>query len=152
MNLIQASVANPVKVAVGVLLVTLFGLLALLAMPTQLTPEVQIPTITVDTRWRGASPMEIEREIVQPLFPLVWEAFLDYRVEAMRLTRLDRDVIRRLVAQSGAGGLPASNEAFLAAQHPSWAGLQRSRERDECLEKMVSLGLVRPAAAADSPA
>jgi thymidylate synthase (FAD) len=94
----------------------------------------------------------IGREIVQPLFPLVWEAFLDYRVEAMRLTRLDRDVIRRLVAQSGAGGLPASNEAFLAAQHPSWAGLQRSRERDECLEKMVSLGLVRPAAAADSPA
>jgi len=67
MNLIQACVANPVKVAVGVLLLCLFGLLALLAMPTQLTPEVQIPTITVETRWRGASPMEVEREIVQPL-------------------------------------------------------------------------------------
>ena len=67
MNLIQACVANPVKVAVGVLLLSLFGILALLAMPTQLTPEVQIPTITVETRWRGASPMEVEREIVQPL-------------------------------------------------------------------------------------
>ena len=67
MNLIQACVSNPVKVAVGVLLVGLFGMLALITMPIQLTPEVQIPTITVEARWRGASPQEIEREIVQPL-------------------------------------------------------------------------------------
>jgi HAE1 family hydrophobic/amphiphilic exporter-1 len=67
MNLIAACVANPVKVAVGVLLVTLFGLLALAAMPIQLTPEVQVPTISVATTWRGASPQEIEREIIQPL-------------------------------------------------------------------------------------
>ena len=67
MNLIAACVASPVKVAVGVILVTLFGVLALLSMPVQLTPEVQIPTITVDCRWRGASPQEIERELVQPL-------------------------------------------------------------------------------------
>ena len=67
MNLIEASVANPVKVAVGVLLVTLFGSLALVTMPIQLTPEVQIPTISVEARWLGASPQEIEREIVQPL-------------------------------------------------------------------------------------
>ncbi len=67
MNFIQACVSNPVKVAVGVLLVGLFGILALITMPIQLTPEVQIPTITVEARWRGASPQEIEREIVQPL-------------------------------------------------------------------------------------
>jgi HAE1 family hydrophobic/amphiphilic exporter-1 len=67
MNLIAASVASPVKVAVGVILVTLFGILAILSMPVQLTPEVQIPTITVETRWRGASPQEIEQELVQPL-------------------------------------------------------------------------------------
>ena len=67
MNLIAACVANPVKVAVGVILVTLFGVLAILSMPVQLTPEVQVPTITVESRWRGASPQEIERELVQPL-------------------------------------------------------------------------------------
>ena len=67
MNLIAACVANPVKVSVGVLLVVLFGSLALFSMPVQLTPEVQIPTITVNSRWRGASPQEIEKEIVQPL-------------------------------------------------------------------------------------
>ena len=67
MNLIAACVANPVKAAVGVLLLTLFGGLALLTMPVQLTPEVQIPTILVETRWPGASPQEIEQEIIQPL-------------------------------------------------------------------------------------
>lgn len=67
MNLIEACVRNPVKVAVGVLLLVLFGSLALGTMPIQLTPEVQIPTISVATSWRGASPQEIEREIVQPL-------------------------------------------------------------------------------------
>jgi len=67
MNLVAACVANPVKVAVGVILVTLFGVLALVSMPVQLTPEVQIPTITVESLWRGASPQEIERELVQPL-------------------------------------------------------------------------------------
>jgi len=65
MNLIAACVASPVKVAVGVILVTLFGVLALLSMPVQLTPEVQIPTATVQVSWRGASPQEIERELVQ---------------------------------------------------------------------------------------
>jgi thymidylate synthase (FAD) len=88
----------------------------------------------------------IGHEIVQPLFPLVWEAFIDYRVEAMRLTRLDREVIARLAARAGATGIPASHEAFLAAQDPSWQPLERSRERDECLQKLVSLGLVAPSA------
>ena len=67
MSLIEACVTSPVKVAVGVILVTLFGVLSILAMPVQLTPEVQIPTITVECRWRGASPQEIERELIQPL-------------------------------------------------------------------------------------
>jgi HAE1 family hydrophobic/amphiphilic exporter-1 len=67
MNLIAACVANPVKAAVGVLLVALFGGIALTTLPVQLTPEVEIPTISIETRWRGASPQEVERELVQPL-------------------------------------------------------------------------------------
>ena len=85
----------------------------------------------------------IGREIVAPLFPLVWEAFLDYRVEALRLTRLDREVIGRLVAAAGSR-MPAAHADFLAAQDPSWKSLERSRERDECLQKLVTLGLVQP--------
>jgi HAE1 family hydrophobic/amphiphilic exporter-1 len=65
MQLIEAFVRNPVKVSVGVLIVALFGFIALVRMPMQLTPEVEIPRISIRTRWPGASPNEIEREIVQ---------------------------------------------------------------------------------------
>lgn len=65
MHPIDACVQNPIKVAVGALLLALFGIIALVRMPMQLIPEVQIPTITVQTRWAGASPQEVEREIVQ---------------------------------------------------------------------------------------
>ena len=82
----------------------------------------------------------IGEKIVQPLFPLVWEAFVDYRLEATKLTRLDREVIRRLAA---AGSVPADHDAFLAAQDPSWLALERCRERDECFAKLLALGLVK---------
>jgi thymidylate synthase (FAD) len=78
-------------------------------------------------------------EIVSPLFPAVWEAFVDYRVHSMDLTRLDQAVIARLTE---AGGIPATEADFLAAQDPSWSQLKRCRERDECREKLVRLGLV----------
>lgn len=63
--MIESFVRNPVKVIVGVILVALFGSIALYKMPMQLTPDVEIPTITVETRWPGASPQEVEKEIVQ---------------------------------------------------------------------------------------
>lgn len=88
----------------------------------------------------------IGEKIVAPLFPLVWEAFLDYRMQAMFLTRLDREVIQRLTANAAAAkkAPPWSNDDFLAAQDPSWVALTRSRERDECRSKLELLGMVVP--------
>ncbi len=82
----------------------------------------------------------IGRQIVAPLFPLVWEAFVDYRLAAVQLTRLDCEVIARLAQ---AGRLPAGDEDFFAAGDPSWSGLNRSREREECREKLAQLKLLR---------
>jgi len=82
----------------------------------------------------------IGEKIVKPLFPVVWEALEDYRLNAMALTRLDVGVISRLAA-SGAVP-PYSEDAFLAAQDESWRELSRSRERDECRAKLVRLGLM----------
>ncbi len=85
----------------------------------------------------------IGEQIVQPLFPLVWEAFIDYRLEAMQLTRLDREVIRRLIERLAATGKTrATLGDFIAVQDPSWADIVRCRERDECQVKLVRLGLV----------
>ncbi|MEC7979338.1 MAG: efflux RND transporter permease subunit [Planctomycetota bacterium] len=65
MHPIQSFITHPVKVSVGVLLVSLFGGLSILRMPMQLTPEVERPTISIRTNWPGRSPQEVEKEIVQ---------------------------------------------------------------------------------------
>ena len=64
MKIIEYSTNNPVKVAVGAIFILLFGLLALFRIPVQLVPDVEKPQITVETRWIGASPQEIEQEII----------------------------------------------------------------------------------------
>ncbi len=64
MPLVQFAIRNPVTTTVGVLLMVLFGLVALNQLPVQLTPDVSKTEITIDTRWEGASPNEVEREII----------------------------------------------------------------------------------------
>ena len=64
MNLIGYSIERPIAVIAAVLMVTMFGALALRTIPIQLTPDVARPVITVATNWRGGSPAEIEREVV----------------------------------------------------------------------------------------
>lgn len=64
MKIIEYSTKNPVKVAVGSIFILLFGLLSLFRIPVQLVPDVEKPQITVETRWIGASPEEVEQEII----------------------------------------------------------------------------------------
>ncbi|MBS27669.1 MAG: acriflavin resistance protein [Alphaproteobacteria bacterium] len=64
MNLISASIHRPIAVIAVVIMVLMFGWLALQRIPIQLAPDVRQPVIIVDTSWAGASPLEVEREIV----------------------------------------------------------------------------------------
>jgi thymidylate synthase (FAD) len=85
----------------------------------------------------------IGEQIVKPLFPIVWEAFIDYRVQALHLTRLDCELIQRLMQRLAAAKRSIADEDdFLAVQDPNWAAMKRCRERDECREKLVRLGLL----------
>jgi thymidylate synthase (FAD) len=85
----------------------------------------------------------IGEQIVQPLFPLVWEAFVDYRMQGVFLTRLDREVIVRLMQRlAGSGRSQANDDDFMAVQDPTWADLTRSRERDECRDKLKLLNIL----------
>ena len=65
MKLIDSSIRYPVSTAVAVLLLVLFGAISLSRIPVQLMPNIEEPRVTVRTFWPGASPHEIEREIVQ---------------------------------------------------------------------------------------
>ena len=63
MNLIKLALARPIAVMAVVLMVVLFGLVALQAIPIQLAPDMRKPVITITTTWPGAAPAEVEREI-----------------------------------------------------------------------------------------
>jgi len=65
MNLVKLSIHQPVSTFSAVILVVLFGVLGLNRLPVQLTPDVEAPKISVQTRWSGATPYEIEKEIIQ---------------------------------------------------------------------------------------
>jgi len=86
----------------------------------------------------------IGQQIVAPLFPMVWEAFLDYRMNSATLTRLDIGVIQRLMAEAARQNAapPYTDAAFMAAQDPAWQGLSRSRERDECRQRLQQFGIL----------
>ncbi|NTS77725.1 efflux RND transporter permease subunit [Catenovulum sp. SM1970] len=65
MNLTRQALANPTAVIVGILMVVMFGIISLMRLPVQMTPNVERPQITVQTNWRSASPEEVEAEIVE---------------------------------------------------------------------------------------
>jgi len=62
---VKFSINEPVKVVVGVLVILLFGIIGLFRLPYQLSPSLEVPQITVRTEWPGATPYEIEREIIE---------------------------------------------------------------------------------------
>jgi HAE1 family hydrophobic/amphiphilic exporter-1 len=64
MKLVDTAIKRPVTVIVGAILMVLFGFISLYRIPIQLTPNVDLPEVSVETRWEGASPQEVEREII----------------------------------------------------------------------------------------
>ena len=66
MNLIRLSIERPMAVVAMVLMIILFGYVALQRIPIQMAPDVRQPVLIVTTSWRGAAPAEVEREIVIP--------------------------------------------------------------------------------------
>lgn len=65
MDIVKYSINKPVSVIVGIIMIVLFGLIGLNRLPVQLTPDVETPAINVGTRWGGATPYEIEKEIIE---------------------------------------------------------------------------------------
>ncbi len=64
MDPIKYSISKPISVAVAVILIVMFGLIGLKNLPVQLTPDIELPEITVTTTWAGATPYEIEQDII----------------------------------------------------------------------------------------
>lgn len=50
--------------AVTTLIVCVLGIVAALRIPVQMIPDLEVRTITVETRWPGATPQDMEKEIL----------------------------------------------------------------------------------------
>lgn len=80
--------------------------------------------------------------VVSKWCPLAWEAFCDYRLGSLTLTRLDQSIVRRLAEGR-------AEEAIAMAASYGWLelgehGLKRHREREECEAKLQYLGMPVP--------
>jgi len=99
MDPIRWSIKKPVSVAVGVILVVMFGLIGLGTIPIQLTPTVDRPVIQITTNWPGRSPQEIVDNIT--------------REQEKRLKNVSN--LKRMVSNSSEGQSAITLEFYLGA-------------------------------------
>ena len=85
----------------------------------------------------------IGERIVSKWVPLVWEAFQDYQLNGLRLSRIEREVAGALVSgsQEKARAIADANGLLKAGKD---GGLVRNREREEMEAKLRALGLTIP--------
>ncbi len=67
MNLTRTALKNPASIIVIAILILLFGVISLLKLPIQITPDIEQPQISVFTGWRSAAPQEVEAVIIEPI-------------------------------------------------------------------------------------
>ncbi|NEV64866.1 efflux RND transporter permease subunit [Thiorhodococcus minor] len=58
------AIERPVILTVAILILSLFGLLAIFNVPVQMIPDLDARVITVRTQWPGAAPQDVEKEIL----------------------------------------------------------------------------------------
>lgn len=85
----------------------------------------------------------IGKEIVARWCPIAWEAFIDFRLEAMMLSRLEGVILRAILSGDKAQARRIADEAGLLRRN-SDGTLTRSRERDEVEAKLRQLGSAIP--------
>ena len=66
-NIIKLAIKQPIAVAAFVFLIIAFGAVALQKIPIQMTPDIDKPVLQVRVSWPGASPEDVEREVVTRL-------------------------------------------------------------------------------------
>ncbi len=66
-RLIAGAVLRPVTTSMVTIAVLLFGWVALTRLPIELLPDLSYPTITVETQFSDAAPVEVEELITRPV-------------------------------------------------------------------------------------
>jgi len=67
MSLVTLSVRRPVAIGMMVVAVVIFGAVSFTRLPVNLLPEISYPTLTIETKYAGAAPAEVESLITRPI-------------------------------------------------------------------------------------
>jgi multidrug efflux pump subunit AcrB len=60
----EALIKRGTLTAVAALMLCVLGIVAAMRIPIQMIPDLEVRTVTVSTRWSGATPQDIEKEII----------------------------------------------------------------------------------------
>ena len=85
----------------------------------------------------------IGKEIVARWCPVAWEAFCDYRLRALTVSKLEIELIARVVAGDIEGAIVLGSDNGLL-QRTETGDLEPSRERREIEDKLHALGVPVP--------
>jgi len=85
----------------------------------------------------------IGEDIVAKWVPFTWEAFIDYRVNSLALSSIEREVVRAVAAGDHAGARRIV-EARGWLEPANAGGWKRNREREELEAKLADFNLAVP--------
>ena len=66
-GVIKLAIERPIAVIALIFMTIIFGAVALETIPIQMSPDIEKPVLDVRVRWNGASPADVDREIVSRL-------------------------------------------------------------------------------------
>jgi thymidylate synthase (FAD) len=92
-------------------------------------------------QWEVRQYANVIGGIVSQLFPICWQAFLDFRLNAKTFSSLDLRQIQRILSVGGL--LPMDEQRFFEfCLIDEWDASSKNSERDEFIVKAKSLGLI----------
>ncbi len=98
MSLIDFSLRRRVTVTMGAVALVVFGIVAFTRLPINLLPNISYPSLTVETRYPGAAPAEIETLLSRPI-----EEAVGVVAGVQRLTSVSRPGLSQVTLEFGWG-------------------------------------------------
>jgi multidrug efflux pump subunit AcrB len=62
--MLESIIQRGILLTIGVLVILVFGIIAVMRIPVQMIPDLEVRVISVRTIWPGATPQDVEKEII----------------------------------------------------------------------------------------
>src|SRR5207247_9334566 len=98
MSLIEFSLRRRVTVTMCAIALVVFGIVAFTRLPINLLPNISYPSLTVETRYQGAAPAEIESLVSRPV-----EEAVGVVAGVQRLTAVPPPALSHATLEVGSG-------------------------------------------------